>query len=119
MDKSLPLFCATRMETVNNGNAILIKRGEVGFWPGSVFAADQWADQDAFVEWFNERHHADKAAVTAMEIGSLMGWHVPGAYRAMHERPSPATTVEEAKREIVTLLLGHEHIETTGRYARA
>ena len=69
----LPAFCMSRLHST--GEPILIKRGETGFYP-SDFDPDE----------FNESRGITPAQVAAMEMGSMFGWHVPGAKPEAHER---------------------------------
>jgi len=73
---------------------ILIKRGEVGFWPSPGMTAEAADAKNASMGLsYNER--------TAMEMGSMFGWDVPGA-RPYKDDGSPSYTkatslVDEAK----------------------
>lgn len=56
---------------------IAVKRGESGFHPiFTRLSADELNQQDGVTPAQRE----------AMHIGSMMGWHVPGANPATHER---------------------------------
>lgn len=70
----LPLMCATR--NLETGEAILLKRGESGFWP---------LPNDMTVERFNAAFAPTPAQIAAMEIGSAFGWDVPGADPAQYD----------------------------------
>jgi hypothetical protein len=64
----LPATCAARHPT--DESPILIQRGESGYIPLS---------RGFNVERYNERHGHNAAIVEAMLVGSMFGWHVPGA----------------------------------------
>ena len=63
----LPKLCALR--NLTDGKPIIVKRGETGYWPAPNI------DPDAF----NARRGITPAQVEAMRIGSMFGFHVPGA----------------------------------------
>lgn len=63
----LPDLCAARLPIDNS--PILIRRGERGYHPAPGL------DVDAY----NARHNISEAVAEAMLIGSMFGWHVPGA----------------------------------------
>ena len=64
----LPEMCATQL--TGTGEAIVIKRGETGFWPLA---------QGTTVDAFNMLFDATPPQIVAMEAGSMFGWNVPGA----------------------------------------
>lgn len=64
----LPEMCAARLPSTDE--PILIKRGVPGYWP---------TRPDFDVDGFNQRKGISAAQVEAMQIGSMFGWHVPGA----------------------------------------
>lgn len=70
----LPVMCATI--NVETGQAIVLKRGESGYWP---------VPEGTTVEQFNAALAATAAQVAAMEIGSVFGWDVPGADPASYD----------------------------------
>jgi hypothetical protein len=69
----VPQMCALKLNTT--GEPIIIKRGEMGYYPGSRLGL--YTDED--IAKFNKRYHADEFDVMAMEAGSMFGWSVPGA----------------------------------------
>lgn len=75
----LPEICMTILNTT--GEPIAIKRGEIGYWPMTGYDPDI----------FNKYHGVTPAQVMAMEMGSMFGWHVPGAnpdhYESVTEYP--------------------------------
>lgn len=64
----LPEMCAIR--NAATGDPIMIKRGELGYYPITSPNFD--------VDGFNQRRGITRAQVRAMEIGSMFGWDVPG-----------------------------------------
>lgn len=74
MDMSLPELAASR--NLEDGQPVIIKRGESGFYPQS-------ASFDPNV--FNAQHGVTPAQREAMVLGSAFGWDVPGAYAARWE----------------------------------
>lgn len=54
-------------------SVILIKRGETGYFPGKT------GHRADLVPFLNARMGVTPAQRVAMEIGSMMGFHVPGA----------------------------------------
>lgn len=77
----LPEYCFTVIQTQTPGNRIaIIKRGDQGYYLTDV---DNPKDSIEMVEQavrhFNSQRGLTEAQVTAMEIGSMRGWHVPGA----------------------------------------
>ena len=73
-DDRLPAFCASRMPTTNE--PILLHRGHKGFWPAPFPEFDP--------DEFNRDMGVTNAQRMAMEIGSIFGFHVPGANPDMH-----------------------------------
>ena len=67
----LPAQCAARCPT--SRKPILIVAGELGFHP--------IAPDDFDVDEFNQRSGVTHAHVDAMLVGSMSGFHVPGAPR--------------------------------------
>jgi hypothetical protein len=75
----LPELCAARLNST--GQPILLKRGHRGYWPFR---------HDLDVKAFNEHHKVTPRQVEAMEIGSLVGFDVPGAdVRNLKEDAAP------------------------------
>jgi len=68
-------FCAVWREEMNNGKgaAVLVKFGEVGFFPAPQFKTR------ADVESFNQSLRVTSAQAKAMETGSVLGFHVIAA----------------------------------------
>ena len=66
-EDKLPKIAASRLLT--DGSAILIRRGESGYYPAG----------DIDPTHFNTQRGITPAQVAAMEIGSMFGWEVPGA----------------------------------------
>ena len=57
-----------------DGSIVLVKRGEVGYWPAPMFH-----DDPVEADRYNERHGVTPAMRESMQMGSCFGWHVPGA----------------------------------------
>lgn len=76
--QALPELCYSVLPS--DDSVIIIKRGEQGYYP-----TDYPEGSDKFVDEFNARMGVTKAQRLAMEIGSMMGWSVPGANPAVHE----------------------------------
>lgn len=78
----LPEMCATRL--LSTSEPIVIKRGEVGFWP---------MPDGMTIDGINSLFGATPAQIAAMEAGSMFGWDVPGAdpdrYTTSPERDEP------------------------------
>jgi hypothetical protein len=83
----LPVMCATRLP--GTGEAIVLKRGETGYWP----LPEGWT-----VERFNAPFEPTLAQIAAMEAGSIFGWNVPAADPANYD-PSGRPLRPGAKRE--------------------
>jgi hypothetical protein len=65
----LPEQCAAREN--GTGAPIMIRRGDSGFYP--------IANTEFDVVLYNQRKGVTAAQVEAMIVGSMFGWHVPGA----------------------------------------
>ncbi len=63
----LPEVCAAK--NLETGETILIKRGESGYYPSPHIDADT----------FNAESGVTARQREAMQVGSMFGWHVPGA----------------------------------------
>ena len=57
----------------SDNRAVLVKRGEVGYYP------TEYAFPGKLVDDLNARLGVSKEQAMAMEVGSLFGFHVPGA----------------------------------------
>jgi hypothetical protein len=66
--EKLPEICASR--NLTDDMPIMIRRGVRGYYP---------APPSLDVAGFNARHNITEKQRTAMEIGSMFGWEVPGA----------------------------------------
>jgi hypothetical protein len=64
----LPEYAAVRHPMTNE--VVLVKRGETGYWPNNTGRS---------LEDFNALFNVSPQQAEAMKIGSIMGWHVPGA----------------------------------------
>lgn len=63
----LPPICA--LKNLSDGETIMVRRGEVGFWP--------WPNRDPAA--YNARQGITPAQVQAMRAGSLFGFNCPAA----------------------------------------
>lgn len=70
----LPLMCATRH--IETGEAIVLKRGETGYWP---------LPEGSTVERFNAPFEVTPAQIAAMEAGSIFGLDVPASDPANYD----------------------------------
>lgn len=53
--------------------AVFLKRGELGYYPSELPADDKIVNEQ------NEQLGVTRIQRTAMEYGSMFGWHIPGA----------------------------------------
>jgi hypothetical protein len=74
----LPDLCYSRLG--EDGRCIIIKRGETGYYPTDYPPGYS----DDIIDTLNARLGVTRAQRLAMEIGSMAGWHVPGADPAAH-----------------------------------
>ena len=88
MYANLPEMCYSFNETL--GEAVIIKRGEDGYYPTSWGKSSQ-----EVVALINERLGVTEAQRLAMEIGSMFGWEVPGANPAIYEKDRQVASVQE------------------------
>ncbi|MBR3381010.1 MAG: hypothetical protein IKG72_13050 [Bacillus sp. (in: Bacteria)] len=76
---NLPECCYSINQTENPLTLIVIKKGESGYYrtdypnAANPEAAKEWRDE------MNDRLGVTKAQRAAMEVGSMLGWDVPGA----------------------------------------
>lgn len=61
----------------STGDAIIIKRGETGYY--RTFLSDDKEFNRQLVDEYNEILGVSKAQAAAMLAGSMFGWHVPAA----------------------------------------
>lgn len=59
---------------IENGHTVVLKRGEVGYFDTGYGPQGQ-----DIVDRLNERLGVTKAQAAAMELGSIAGFHAPGA----------------------------------------
>ena len=74
MDYSLPITCVSKH--VAPDMVVLITRGLSGY---------SLIKEGTSVEDYNIKRGITNAQVRAMEIGSMFGWNVPGAYASAHQ----------------------------------
>ena len=65
-------------EFLLTGELILIKRGESGYYH-SVWSTDSKEENIELADFYNERLGVTPAQRQAMEVGSMLGWDLPGA----------------------------------------
>jgi hypothetical protein len=66
--EKLPALCA--LHHITTGKPVIVKRGEMGYYP---------QEDDFDVDFFNEVHGITENQKMCMQIGSMYGFHVPGA----------------------------------------
>jgi hypothetical protein len=82
--KPLPEICFAKHPS--EGTLIVIKDGETGYYPADL---DKWPALpnetiDNQVWRLNQKLGVSTAERMAMEIGSMMGWNIPGAIPERH-----------------------------------
>lgn len=81
MNKDIPELCYVFIHSAKPGKRIgIIKRGESGYYP-TDFDSPTTPTELAImaVEHFNKKLGVSPAHAEAMHVGSMFGWHVPGA----------------------------------------
>jgi hypothetical protein len=74
----LPDLCYSR--NGEDDQCVIIKRGVSGYYPTNY----PYGYSDEIIDRLNANMGVNPAQRLAMEIGSMMGWHVPGADPARH-----------------------------------
>ena len=74
--EGLPELCFSTLP--HTGELICIKRGESGYYPSDWSTSDPEQNQE-LADYNNEQMGVTPAQRHAMEIGSMVGWSVPGA----------------------------------------
>ena len=93
--EGLPELCFSTLRTT--GQLICIKRGESGYYPSDWDTGDKERNVELADE-LNENLGVTPAQRQAMEIGSMVGWDVPGADPAKHlERSGQAEVKNSAE----------------------
>lgn len=82
MNPKLPEFCYANQPTDNS--CIIIKRGEMGYYPVK-FDADMYGASEAEVDAMNQSLEVTKAQKQAMIAGSMFGWDVPASNPDMYD----------------------------------
>lgn len=80
--EGLPELCYSVLPST--GELICIKRGESGYYPSGSNVMNAESNKN-MANYLNEQLKISAAQRTAMEIGSMYGWHVPGADPKTHE----------------------------------
>jgi len=78
MVEGLPEFCYARHDIT--GEWVIIKRGEMGYFPTDWGKASQEA-----IDYKNQQMGITKAQAEAMLLGSMVGWDVPRANPACYD----------------------------------
>ena len=90
----LPEMCYSVLPST--GELICIKRGESGYYPSGSNVMNFESNKN-MANYLNEQLKVTSAQRTAMEIGSMHGWHVPGAdpknCEAMQPTPKDGMTM--------------------------
>lgn len=73
---SLPAQCYSTL--AGTGEVILVKKGESGYYKTDLDMGDK-AKNRALVEEYNQKLGVTKAQESAMQAGSMFGWHTPAA----------------------------------------
>ena len=79
--KGLPELCMSRLPA--DGRPILILRGEAGYYE---ITPREKGERPMTPEQFNKANGITEAQLSAMRVGSLFGWNVPGADPATWEK---------------------------------
>lgn len=79
----LPDLCYTVMKTT--GELVVLKNGEEGCFRTSYNTPDP-AKNKELADYLNAKLDVTPAQVQAMEVGSMFGWHLPGADPRNYER---------------------------------
>lgn len=80
--EDLPEYCYGTVPST--GELIIISRGKPGYTPASSSTTDR-DENERLAEKFNANLGVSKAQAEAMFVGSLFGWHVPGANPANYD----------------------------------
>ncbi|MFJ5932236.1 hypothetical protein ACQKOH_20955 [Sphingomonas sp. NPDC092331] len=82
----LPEMAATILP--GEGTPIVIKRGEMGYWP---------MPDGMTVDSINAAFEATAPQVAAMSAGSIFGWHVPGANPNIYDTDGNITRAKDVR----------------------
>lgn len=74
--KTLPETCYSVLPIT--GELIIIKIGEVGYYR-TDYSTNSKEENIELKDYFNERCGITKVEEECMKVGSMFGWHVPGA----------------------------------------
>lgn len=90
----LPPECMSTM--TSSGELIHITRYKKGYTPKDTAFTPE--DNRAFADRWNERHGVSKAQEAAMVVGSMFGWHVPGAQPKNYDENGNAIKPKDRER---------------------
>ncbi len=83
--EGLPELCFSTL--ASTGQLICIKRGESGYYPSEWSTSDKERNKELVGE-LNEQLGVTDSQRQAMEVGSMVGWSVPGADPASYDQPT-------------------------------
>lgn len=89
--EGLPALCFSTLPTT--GDLICIKRGESGYYPSDWNTGDKERNVELANE-LNEQLGVTMWQQRAMEVGSMIGWDVPGADPRCYEQDSGTSDTE-------------------------
>lgn len=90
--EKLPEYCYAVSDF--SKELIVLKRGVPGYFPTNISTSDA-EENRAMADYMNSKLGVSKAQAQAMFVGSLFGWHVPGADPSMYEQRSQARPTQE------------------------
>lgn len=79
----LPHLCFSVLKST--GQLIVLKKGESGYYQSDL-SVESREQNEQLADYHNEKLGVTAAQRQAMEVGSMFGWHVPGADPATYEQ---------------------------------